>query len=158
MRLCIYASMHLCIDVSMYLCIYVRADFILHAFGAKRQALARTSWRFQRQRYYEKHPRIIVRDCPLSQSLTIKMSDFSLLWFLQKKNAISSLAVRTPTPNSDPTSKTFGCQIYSHRGESVEGHITRLGPEAKQMRARSCARRRLARRMQKKHGPRFAFV
>ena len=66
----------------MYLYIYVCADFILNAFGAKRQALARTSWRFQRQRYCEKHPRIVVRE-----SLTIKMSHFTLHWvFVEGKD------------------------------------------------------------------------
>ena len=47
----------------MHPCIYVCADFVSHAFGAKRQARARASWRFQRQRNYKKHPKIIVRDC-----------------------------------------------------------------------------------------------
>ena len=127
--------MYLCIYASIYLCIYVCADFILNAFGAKRQALARTSWRFQRPRYYEKHPRIIVRDCPLSQSLTIKMSDFSLLWFLQMKLTISSLAVRTPTTNSDLASKHSKAPRLSIEVKGWWGTLLDLAPNRKNLRA-----------------------
>ena len=53
------------------------------------------------QHYYKNYPNIIVRDCPLSQSLTIKMSETTWHRFLQCNLAIIKLLVRTPTTNSD---------------------------------------------------------
>ena len=107
---CLFVGMRLCMYVCMYVC--VCANFISRAVGAKPKARARAGCKIQRQRN-QKHSKIIVRDCPMFQSLTIKMSRFIVLVvFLWKELTLGSQAACMLTTNSNSKKVCVSLCLY----------------------------------------------
>ena len=107
LSLCRHASMHVC----MFVC--VCTNFILRAVGAKPKVRACASCKIQRQRNQQKHSIIIVRDCPMFQSLTIKMSRFTVLGFLWNELTVGSQAVCMPRNNSNSNKDCVSVCLYA---------------------------------------------